>query len=60
MKGCPEGSEQTFLFTLYSQLTDGSCPCPHGCGFTLARKKSDFFALYVSPSRASLGGIMAC
>ncbi|EIN10758.1 hypothetical protein PUNSTDRAFT_142698 [Punctularia strigosozonata HHB-11173 SS5] len=46
MQGCPEGSEQSFLFSLYSQLSDGSCPCPHGCDFSVARQKSDFFALY--------------
>ncbi|TFY83061.1 hypothetical protein EWM64_g951 [Hericium alpestre] len=46
MKGCPEGGEQSFLFTIYSQLTEGKCPCPYGCGASVQRKKSDFFALY--------------
>ncbi|KAF9259490.1 hypothetical protein L218DRAFT_908179 [Marasmius fiardii PR-910] len=45
MKGCPEGGEQSFLFGLYSQLSDGSCPCPQGCGTSIPRKKSDFFAI---------------
>ena len=48
MKGCPEGGEQSFLFGLYQQLSDGVCPCPHGCGATIQRKKSDFYALFVS------------
>ncbi|KAJ8086580.1 hypothetical protein AAF712_002010 [Marasmius tenuissimus] len=46
MKGCPEGGEQSFLFALYSQLSEGTCPCPQGCGTSVARKKSDFFAIY--------------
>ncbi|TFK55677.1 hypothetical protein OE88DRAFT_1652098 [Heliocybe sulcata] len=45
MKGCPEGSEQSFLFSLYSQLSEGQCPCPHGCGEGVQRKKSDFFVV---------------
>lgn len=48
MKGCPEGGEQSFLFGLYSQLSEGQCTCPHSCGATVTRKKSDFFAIYVS------------
>ncbi|GLB33783.1 putative ubiquitin-conjugating enzyme family protein [Lyophyllum shimeji] len=48
MKGCPEGGEQSFLFSLYTQLSDGHCPCPLGCGTSVKRKKSDFFALYSS------------
>jgi hypothetical protein len=48
MKGCPEGSEQNFLFSLYHELADGSCSCP--CGeHSIPRKCSDFFALHVSP-----------
>jgi hypothetical protein len=47
MKGCPEGGEQAFLFALYSQLSDGDCPCPNKCGYTMPRAKKDFFALYV-------------
>lgn len=47
MKGCPEGGEQSFLFSLYSQLTEGVCSCPH-CGVSVKRNKYDFFALYVS------------
>ncbi|KAL0949942.1 hypothetical protein HGRIS_009968 [Hohenbuehelia grisea] len=46
MKGCPEGGEQSFLFGLYSALTEGSCRCPHDCGFSIRRKKSDFFAIF--------------
>ncbi|KAK2466191.1 hypothetical protein APHAL10511_001833 [Amanita phalloides] len=46
MKGCPEGGEQSFLFGLYSQLSEGQCPCPHDCGTVLQRKKSDFFAIF--------------
>ncbi|KAJ3757032.1 hypothetical protein EV360DRAFT_46899 [Lentinula raphanica] len=53
MAGCPEGSEQTFLFSLYSQLSesqlssvDGICPCPSGCGQSVKRQQSDFFAVY--------------
>ncbi|KAK7049543.1 hypothetical protein VNI00_005574 [Paramarasmius palmivorus] len=46
MKGCPEGGEQSFLFALYSQLSEGSCPCPQGCGDSVPRKKSDFFAVF--------------
>lgn len=49
MKGCPEGGEQSFLFSLYSQLCEGKCLCPHGCGTSIDRQKSDFFAIYVSP-----------
>jgi len=48
MKGCPEGGEQSFLFGLYSQLSEGQCTCPHSCGGSLTRKKSDFFAIFVS------------
>ncbi|KAI0065922.1 hypothetical protein BV25DRAFT_1797993 [Artomyces pyxidatus] len=48
MKGCPEGGEQSFLFSLYSQLTEGRCPCPYGCGTSVPRKKSDFFAIYAT------------
>jgi hypothetical protein len=49
MKGCPEGGEQSFLFGLYSELSEGECACPHGCGTSLPRKKRDFFAIFVSP-----------
>ena len=48
MKGCPEGGEQSFLFGLYQQLSEGECRCPHGCGASIQRKKSDFYALFVS------------
>jgi hypothetical protein len=48
MKGCPEGGEQSFLFSLYSELTSGEFTYPCGCGLTVHRKKSDFFAIFVS------------
>ncbi|KAG6814198.1 hypothetical protein H0H92_000875 [Tricholoma furcatifolium] len=48
MKGCPEGGEQSFLFGLYSQLSEGECKCS-GCETTLKRRsKGDFFAIYPS------------
>jgi hypothetical protein len=47
MKGCPEPGEQNHLFSLYSQLSEGECPCPHGCSASIKRKKSDFFAVFV-------------
>ena len=48
MKGCPEGGEQSFLFSLYRELSEGECKCPHGCGTVIARSKRDFFPLFVS------------
>lgn len=48
MKGCPEGSEQSFLFSLYRELGEGDCRCPHGCGEVIPRRKRDFFPLFVS------------
>ncbi|TFK93617.1 ubiquitin conjugating enzyme family protein [Polyporus arcularius HHB13444] len=48
MKGCPEGSEQSFLFSLYRELSEGECRCPEGCGESIPRKKSDFYALFPS------------
>lgn len=47
MKGCPEGSEQTFLFGQYSELSEDVCVCPENCGYSISRKKSDFLVLYV-------------
>jgi hypothetical protein len=47
MKGCPEGGEQSFLFSLYTQLSDGRCQCPNDCGGFVQRHRSDFFAIYV-------------
>ncbi|KAI0717965.1 ubiquitin conjugating enzyme family protein [Fomitopsis betulina] len=46
MKGCPEGSEQSFLFSLYRELGEGECRCPHGCGQAIARQRQDFFPLF--------------
>ncbi|KAH7929485.1 ubiquitin conjugating enzyme family protein [Leucogyrophana mollusca] len=46
MKGCPEGGEQGFLFGLYSQLSGGECSCTQQCGYTVQRKKSDFFPIF--------------
>jgi hypothetical protein len=48
MKGCPEGGEQSFLFSLYSQLSSPDCSCPQDCGASVSRSKGDFFALHVS------------
>lgn len=50
MKGCPEGGEQSFLFSLYRELSEGECPCPHGCGTLVTRSKRDFFPLFVGLS----------
>ena len=47
MRGCPEGGEQSFLFSSYNHLSQGRCTCPYDCGTSAVRKKSDFFALYV-------------
>ncbi|KAF7332161.1 Baculoviral IAP repeat-containing protein 6 [Mycena kentingensis (nom. inval.)] len=48
MKGCPPptGGEQGFLFTQYTQLSEGKCACPHGCGASVPRAKSDFFPIF--------------
>ncbi|PCH40762.1 hypothetical protein WOLCODRAFT_136978 [Wolfiporia cocos MD-104 SS10] len=46
MKGCPEGGEQSFLFSLYSELSSSGCRCPHGCGMSVTRKKQDFFTMF--------------
>ncbi|KAF7355299.1 Baculoviral IAP repeat-containing protein 6 [Mycena sanguinolenta] len=48
MKGCPppSGGEQSFLFALYSQLSEGNCVCPHECGSSVPRQKSDFFPIF--------------
>lgn len=48
MKGCPESGEQGFLFSLYDLLSNGSCICPNGCGYSLVRGKHQFFPLFVS------------
>ena len=48
MKGCPEGGEQGFLFSQYHELSEGECPCPHGCGTSVTRHKRDFFSIFVS------------
>ncbi|KAL4075903.1 hypothetical protein J3A83DRAFT_4089853 [Scleroderma citrinum] len=45
MKGCPEGNEQAFLFSLYDYLCTNNCPCPQACSYTIPRKKSDFFPI---------------
>ncbi|GBE80076.1 ubiquitin conjugating enzyme family protein [Sparassis latifolia] len=46
MKGCPEGGEQSFLFSLYQELSQGECRCPHGCGQSIPRQKRDFFTIF--------------
>lgn len=48
MKGCPEGGEQGFLFSLYNELSHDPCQCPNGCGYSVARNKGDFFPVLVS------------
>lgn len=62
MKGCPEGGEQSFLFALYTELTHGQCRCPQDCGSSVTRKKSDFFAIFVSEcyTRRSDAGCDPC
>lgn len=50
MKGCPEGGEQSFLFSLYSQLSTPACACPQDCGASISRSKGDFFGLHVGRS----------
>lgn len=50
MRGCPEGNEQSFLFSLYDYLNNDKCPCPQSCGYSIDRKRSDFFPLFVSCS----------
>lgn len=59
MKGCPEGGEQSYLFSLYSQLSGGESWCPNACGTSVKRKKSDFFAIFVSsiPAYITITGI---
>ncbi|CCA72505.1 hypothetical protein PIIN_06442 [Serendipita indica DSM 11827] len=46
MRGCPEGGEQGFLFSLYQNLSSDPCPCPYQCGQVCIREKKDFFTLY--------------
>ncbi|WVR07973.1 hypothetical protein IAU60_005016 [Kwoniella sp. DSM 27419] len=46
MSGCPEGNEQSFLFQLYSFLSEGQMQCSSGCGRYVTRHPSDFFALF--------------
>ena len=66
MKGCPEGGEQSFLFSLYRELTEGSCPCPNVCGKSFSRQRRDFFAIFVSACLCltspllNLGGLCLC
>ena len=54
MKGCPEGGEQGFLFSLYQELSEGESRCPNGCSFSIKRRKSDFFAIFVSTIPSSM------
>ena len=53
MKGCPEGGEQSFLFSLYRELSEGECKCPNGCGKSVQRSKRDVFPLFVRYSRGN-------
>lgn len=48
MKGCPEGGEQGFLFSLYNELSHDPCRCPNKCDHYVARNKGDFFLVLVS------------
>lgn len=48
MKGCPEGGEQGFLFSLYNELSHDPCQCPNKCGYSITRNKGDFFPVFVS------------
>ena len=48
MKGCPEGGEQGFLFSLYNELSHDPCQCPNKCGYSVVRNKGDFFPVLVS------------
>lgn len=50
MKGCPEGGEQGFLFSLYNELSHGPCQCPGKCSYSVPRNKGDFFPVIVSQS----------
>ena len=54
MKGCPEGGEQGFLFSLYNELSRDPCQCPNKCGFSVARNKGDFFPVLVSQNHRLL------
>jgi hypothetical protein len=53
MKGCPEGGEQGFLFSIYNELSQGCCRCPNKCEFSVPRQKSDFFPILVGLSFVS-------
>ena len=56
MSGCPEGGEQGFLFSLYTQLSSEPCACP-SCGSIVKRSKSDFFIIYVGSCTLLISGI---
>ncbi|EGG03790.1 uncharacterized protein MELLADRAFT_65352 [Melampsora larici-populina 98AG31] len=46
MKGCAEGNEQSFLFQIYSRLTDTECSCvADKCNGIIQRQRTDFFAI---------------
>lgn len=49
MRGCPEASEQSHLFSLYNKLSEPERRCPNyqNCGGVVKIKKSDFVAIYV-------------
>jgi hypothetical protein len=55
MKGCPEGGEQGFLFSLYNELSHDTCQCPNKCGYSIARNKGDFFLALVSQPQVPHG-----
>ncbi|KAH9819746.1 hypothetical protein DFH28DRAFT_886164 [Melampsora americana] len=46
MKGCAEGNEQSFLFQIYSRLTDTKCACvAEKCDGVIQRQRTNFFAI---------------
>lgn len=48
MRGCPEASEQSHLFSLYNKASEPSRKCGQ-CGTNIPITKADFLAIFVSP-----------
>ncbi|KAG8862328.1 hypothetical protein FRB96_001907 [Tulasnella sp. 330] len=48
MRGCPEASEQSYLFSLYHKLSEPKRRCPNwqNCGGEVKTTKSEFLAIY--------------
>ncbi|KAG9038360.1 hypothetical protein FRB95_001772 [Tulasnella sp. JGI-2019a] len=48
MRGCPEASEQSYLFSLYNKLSEPSRKCPNwqNCGGEVKTAKSEFLTIY--------------